>query len=232
MHSQKLVHDSALADNNGRGGPGMRARGRHAHYAKEMGRLANFWLRPEAALWFNLHFAPSTESSVATAYFMTNVQIQFVDTLTNQAYNMTAPSAQITLNDPTITSPTSNFVNDQWIIQLPTSSSNADEIFMTGLAWQNTTSANVQPKNFSISTNFSTSTGGTNVKWQFGVALYNSQFMNNGYNGLGALLIHQSDHAGTPELQKSNFIGGAGTGGGGSNFTGSWSSTGNATCQS
>jgi hypothetical protein len=188
-------------------------------------------VQPGQFLWFNFHFVPNTGPTVPTTYFISNLQIQFTDTLTNKLYNVTAPSAQVTLNDSTVTTPTSNFVGGQWIIQIPPSASNSDEIFMTGLAWQNLTGANVQPKNFNISANFRTSTGGTSVKWQFGVALYNSHFMDNGYNGLGVLLIHQADHAGTPELEKSNFIGGAGTGGGGSNFTGSWSSTGNATCQ-
>jgi hypothetical protein len=122
-------------------------------------------------------------------------------------------------------------VGGRWVIQIPPSSSNSDEIFLTGFAFQNTSTVNIQPKNFNISADFNTSTGGTSVSWQFGVALYNSQFMDNGYTGLGVLLIHQADHAGTPELEKGNFIGGAGTGGGGSNFTGSWSSTGHAVCQ-
>jgi hypothetical protein len=43
-----------------------------------------------------------------------------------------------------------------------------------------------------------------------------------GYNS------NSGDHAGTPENQKSYCVGG-GTGGGGSNWTGSWSSTGSCT---
>ena len=51
------------------------------------------------------------------------------------------------------------------------------------------------------------------------------------YNSLGvkpthtnACLYNNSDHAGTPENKKSFLVGGA-AGGGGSNYTGSWSST-------
>ena len=188
-------------------------------------------VQPGQYLWFNFHFKPNSTPNVLTTYYITNLNVQFMDTLTNKAYSVAAPSATITLNDSSGSAPTSNFVSGQWIIQIPPSSSNADEIFMTGFSWQNTGSVAVQPKNFNIAANFRTSTGGTSVQWQFGVALYNSHFMDNGYNGLGVLLIHQSDHAGTPENEKVNFIGGAGTGGGGSNFTGSWSNSPNATCQ-
>jgi hypothetical protein len=188
-------------------------------------------VQPGQFLWFNMHFVPTTKPTVLTKYSVTNVQIHFTDTLTGKGYNVTAPSAQITLNDSSVSMPTSNFTGGQWIIQIPPSASGSDEIFMTGFSWQNTIGKNVQPKDFNISANFSTSTVGTSVIWQFGVALYNSHFMDNGYDGLGVLLMHKADHAGTPELQKGSFLGGAGTGGGGSNFTGSWSSTGKAVCQ-
>jgi hypothetical protein len=192
-------------------------------------------VQPGQFLWFNFHFVPTAKPSVLTTYVVTHVQTQFTDTLTNTVFTETAPSATITVNDTSVSTPTSNFVGPQvgghWVIQIPPSSSNSDEIFLTGFAFQNPTGANIQPKNFNITANFNTSTGGTDVRWQFGVALYNSHFMDFGYNGLGVLLVHQADHAGTPELQKGNFIGGAGTGGGGSNFTGSWSSTGHAVCQ-
>jgi hypothetical protein len=44
-----------------------------------------------------------------------------------------------------------------------------------------------------------------------------------------ASIYHNSDHAGTPENYKQNVIGGA-RGGGGSNYTGSYSGTGGITC--
>jgi hypothetical protein len=57
------------------------------------------------------------------------------------------------------------------------------------------------------------------------------------YNALGvkptddndASIYHNSDHAGTPENFKPFVIGGA-RGGGGSNYTGSYSGTGGITC--
>jgi hypothetical protein len=69
------------------------------------------------------------------------------------------------------------------------------------------------------------------VNWQWGAAAYTSFSM--AYNSLGvkpvddnkASQYKNSDHAGTPENFKTFVVGGA-RGGGGSNFTGSYSGTG------
>ena len=82
-----------------------------------------------------------------------------------------------------------------------------------------------------------TSTPGVSLNWQFAVAVYNSHFLDAGYNGLGikasddsqATPYNNSDHAGTPEGVLVDFLGNGGTGGGGSNFTGSYSSTASVT---
>ncbi len=187
---------------------------------------ANGEVAPGEYLWFNANFVPSPKPTVKTTYFVTNVQVQFTDTYSGQAYNVPAPSGQITLNDPTVSVPTSKFVSGQWLIQIPADSSQTDENFMTGLAWQNPTTGKViQPKNFSITANFASVPGGTQVKWKFGAALYDGQFMSGGYGGLGVQLVHDGDHAGTPEtwsLQTNDhFVGGAGTGG--DSYTGAWS---------
>ena len=67
------------------------------------------------------------------------------------------------------------------------------------------------------------------VSWKWGAAVY-TQFSSD-YNLLNvkpthtnSLNFNNSDHAGTPESFKSYVIGGA-CGGGGSNWTGSWSGT-------
>lgn len=69
------------------------------------------------------------------------------------------------------------------------------------------------------------------MNWQWGAAAYTN--FDTHYNGLGvnpvddnkASQYKNSDHAGTPENFKSDVTGGA-RGGGGSNFTGSYSGTG------
>jgi hypothetical protein len=78
---------------------------------------------------------------------------------------------------------------------------------------------------------FSSDTSGLTVNWQWAAAVYTD--FTRKYNNLGvkpvddnkASKYKNSDHAGTPEDFKAYVIGG-GTGGGGSNFTGSYSGTG------
>lgn len=70
-----------------------------------------------------------------------------------------------------------------------------------------------------------------NLQWQWAAAVYTS--FNSDNNALGvkpvddtkASLYKNSDHAGTPENFKTRVTGGA-TGGGASNYTGSYSGTG------
>jgi hypothetical protein len=78
---------------------------------------------------------------------------------------------------------------------------------------------------------FTTDTPGVTVQWQWAAAVYPN--FSTGYNTLGvkpvddnkASQYQNSDHAGTPETFKSFVTGGA-RGGGGSNYTGSYSATG------
>jgi hypothetical protein len=107
-----------------------------------------------------------------------------------------------------------------------------DEILLDGLAFQ--VPAGGLPggiNNVVWLGNFSSSQANLNVQWQWGAAVYNTSFP--GYSTLNPKAGHQTacginngDHAGTPEntaIQHA-LIGGA-RGGGGSNFTGSWSGT-------
>jgi hypothetical protein len=69
------------------------------------------------------------------------------------------------------------------------------------------------------------------VNWQWAASVYTS--FSSDYNDLGVKPVddnkasewQNSDHAGTPENYKSFVVGGA-TGGGGANYTGSYSATG------
>jgi hypothetical protein len=72
---------------------------------------------------------------------------------------------------------------------------------------------------------FTTDTPGVKLQWQWAAAAYTS--FNTDYGALGVKPADGyggSDHAGTPENYKSFVTGGA-RGGGGSNFTGSYSGT-------
>ncbi len=81
---------------------------------------------------------------------------------------------------------------------------------------------------------FLTDTPGVNVSWQWAAAVYTA--FGTDFDLLGvkptddpkASVYRNSDHAGTPEAFKAFVTGGA-RGGGGSNFTGSYSATGSVT---
>jgi hypothetical protein len=71
-----------------------------------------------------------------------------------------------------------------------------------------------------------------NINWQWAAAVYTNFSTDHSMLGVKAVddnqddcVTQNSDHAGTPELYKSFVIGGA-RGGGGSNYTGSYSGTG------
>jgi len=144
--------------------------------------------------------------------------------------------AQITYS-PTATSATTTFntVLNMWVTTVPLAGPGNQ--FLSGVAfavpvgglpgginpvaWQGTISSD---------------THGVSVNWQWGAAVYKS-FSGNP-NALGIKPVDSnsqsqylnSDHAGTPENYKQFVTGGA-RGGGGSNFTGSYSATGTAACQ-
>jgi len=106
--------------------------------------------------------------------------------------------------------------------------------FLAGLAFQVPSNfpGGINPVSWSVS--FSSDTT-VNVNWQWAAAVYTS--FSSSYNALGvkpvddnmASIYQNSDHAGTPENFKAFVTGGA-RGGGGSNFTGSYTGTASATC--
>jgi hypothetical protein len=94
----------------------------------------------------------------------------------------------------------------------------------------------ISPVDWTGSFGVSPSSPGVQIQWQWGAAVC-SKFTTN-YNALGIKAGHQTacgpsdgDHAGTPEGANSsdvpwkNYVVGGARGGGGSNWTGSWSST-------
>jgi hypothetical protein len=74
--------------------------------------------------------------------------------------------------------------------------------------------------------NFTSDTPGVKVQWQWAAAAYTSFGTDDNTLGVKpADGFGGSDHAGTPENYK-HFVTGGARGGGGSNFTGSYSGTG------
>jgi hypothetical protein len=139
------------------------------------------------------------------------------------------PAANITFTN-TVSCATTMFDGSEWQTQVPLAGS--DEIFLSGLALQLPGGmAGGAKVNWSIDIS-TTDMPGVCIKWKWGAAAYSAWPAGPDYNAAQIKATHNTcaynngDHAGTPEnsvVQKS--VTGGATGGGGSNYTGSWSST-------
>jgi hypothetical protein len=150
-------------------------------------------------------------------------------TITSSAFTVNTPNADITFS-PTATTATTAFdaASNTWTTIVPSKA--GGNTFLDGV---NFLAANGLPKGLNPVTwsiNVSSNTAGVRVQWQWAAAVYTSFS-----SDLAALNVkpvdsnslsqyHNSDHAGTPEAFISCVVGGA-RGGGGSNWTGSYSST-------
>jgi hypothetical protein len=187
-------------------------------------------------IWFNANFSASGIPSTGATIFFQSSTIQF--TTSTQTFNLTVPNAQITFSpNATCASTTFDTLTNTWMTTVPVTS--CDEIFLTGLTFP-------VPGNFGGKANgnvtwngsFSSNVSGVSADWKWGAAVYST--FTTDYNALAVKPSHCAtcagynggDHAGTPEGTdtatgqpfKKYVIGGA-RGGGGSNFTGSWSGT-------
>jgi len=195
-------------------------------------------------IWFNANFTATGVPSTGATIFFTASSITFT---ADQPYTVAVPNATVTF-DPNAVCATTTFDtgSNTWMTTVPVSGS--DEIFLSGVAFP-------VPASFAASNgrvqgpvtwngSFGSDTTGITASWKWGAAVY--KVFSTDYNALGvkpthtrACLYNNSDHAGTPEgvdtgtgeSFKSFVVGGA-RGGGGSNWTGSWSSTkGVSVCQ-
>jgi hypothetical protein len=183
-------------------------------------------------IWFNSVInAHGLSTTSATVLDFSNQSVLF--TVNGKSYNLTLPNAEITYA-PSPTTATTSFTGgstNTWFTSVPVSGL-AGNVFLSGFAYQDP--AGGLPggiHNVTWSGQFSTTTSSNvTVQWQWAAAVY-SQFSSD-FTALGvkpvddnkASSYQNSDHAGTPENYKPFVIGGA-TGGGGSNFSGSYSGT-------
>ena len=186
-------------------------------------------------IWFNANFTASGIPSAGATIFLQNSEIQF--TANNTNYNLAVPNAQITFS-PTATCTSTSFdtSNNTWITVTPLQGE--DEVFLSGLAFPVPAGGlpgGINPVNWVGG--FGSDTAGVTVHWKWGAAVYTTFTTN--YSTLDIKPGHQtscsyqnSDHAGTPEgidpvsgKPFKDFVIGGARGGGGSNWTGSWSST-------
>lgn len=180
-------------------------------------------------IWFtsvlNVH---GLGSQPVTVGFMGSIQFSVDGAL----YVVTVPSALVTFS-PSVTQATTVFTNGQWVTTVPISGL-AGNVFLDGVALQsplpNGFPGGIQPVTWQGM--FFSATPGLTVQWQWAAAVYSNAAFGANYNLLGvkpvddnkASVYQNSDHAGTPEYFESYVVGGA-RGGGGSNYTGSYSGT-------
>jgi SdrD B-like domain len=178
-------------------------------------------------VWFNSVAKVQGVTSAPVTLHVVDQSITF--TANGTPYSLSVPDTLLTL-DPSATSATTTFDagSNEWITRAPAALSG--NVFLGGVAFPAAAGLPGGIKNVTWKGDFATDTPGIKVNWQWAAAAY-SQFSGDeaalGVKPVDApkLSVYQnSDHAGTPENFKAFVLGGA-RGGGGSNFTGSYSST-------
>jgi subtilase family serine protease/prenyltransferase beta subunit len=181
-------------------------------------------------VWFSSVFKVTGLSSATTSIFVVGQTIQF--TANGTSYSLALPDAEIVFNDASVTSPATSFDASANLLKtrLPDGSLSGNTLLSV---FRFPAPAEGLPggiHDVTWSGKFATSSAtALDVHWQWAAAVYESFGSN--YNQLGIKPVDvsipqypNSDHAGTPENFKTSVTGGA-TGGGGSNWTGSYSGT-------
>ncbi len=174
-----------------------------------------------AYIWFNSNLSVRGMTA-GKSIFLTNSKV-FIN-----GAPQNVPDAKITFADVACATTSFDAGTNTWVTTVPLAGS--DEIFISGLAFPVTN----LPGGASVRWDgtFGTDQPGICLQWKWGAAAYKTFPLD--YNEAQIKPTHQrsctnntGDHAGTPQnpTVRASVTGGA-RGGGGSNFTGSWSGTG------
>jgi hypothetical protein len=178
-------------------------------------------------VWFSSAFKINGMPASGATFHFSNDTISYV--VSGTTYTVNAPNADVTLSTSvTQATTTFNAATNSWETMLPTRFSGNG--FIDGVALPLPSGLPGGIKNVTWQGQFTSDTAGLSINWQWAAAAY-KQFGTD-YNALNVKPVddnhvsayQNSDHAGTPEAFRPYVTGGA-TGGGGSNFTGSLSST-------
>lgn len=187
-------------------------------------------INPGDFIWFNsaLKVQGLGNNDPVTIGFTSSIEF----TVDGTVHIVPVPPAVITFSS-SFTKATTVFCGGQWVTNLPLSGL-AGNVFLAGVALQAPTPDGFPGgiKQVTWQGMFFSLTPGLNVQWQWAAAVYRNANFGADYNALGVKPVDDnnasdylnSDHAGTPENFKPYVMGGA-RGGGGSNFTGSYSGT-------
>ncbi|MEP7377851.1 MAG: DUF4082 domain-containing protein [Chitinophagaceae bacterium] len=182
-------------------------------------------------IWFNSSFNPgSLGSGTATVTItVTNTKVTF--TASGVQYILNVPDARIRL-DATVLSATTQFINNVWETAVPRSFTNY--IFMNGLSYTVPVNFPGSITNVVWTASVSINKTGVSLARRWSAAVYTSFAANAGVNVKPITSALQNpylnaDAAGTPENFKSFVVSGA-KGNGGTNYTGTFTTTQTSTC--
>jgi hypothetical protein len=181
-------------------------------------------------IWFNCAFDPGTVGTTgAVNFYVTNSVITF--TANSQQYTLNLPNSRIRF-DANVASASTAFVNNTWQTAVPlTFNSYA---FMGGLSYQVPSNLPGNISNVVWNATISIDRPSTSVTRRFSAAVYSTFAANSGLNikpinGNTLNPYNNTNNAGTPENFKASLVAGAKSTGG-TNYTGTYSSTSNSTC--
>jgi hypothetical protein len=181
-------------------------------------------------VWFNSVAKVSGLTTGTETLFVKNAQVTF--TSNGTPYSVGLPDMTLTLTT-LATSASTSYDSNGWHVTAPQSFSG--NVFLGGAALPLPGGLPGGIKNVNWSGNFTSDTSGMSVNWQWAAAVYTTFGSSPGSFGIKTVddnhkdaAYANSDHAGTPEAFKQYVTGGA-TGGGGSNYTGSYSGTASVT---
>jgi len=178
-------------------------------------------------IWFTSVIKAQGLANMPVMVNMSNASVSF--TAGGTPYTISVPNFAVTFN-PSATTATLSYNGSSWTESVP--SSIGGNVLMGAVAFPVSTNLPGGIQNVTWTGTFSsTQQSGLKLNWAWSAAVY-SQF-NSDYTQLGVKPVDDnkadpsypnSDHAGTPESDKSYVTGGA-MGGGGSNYTGGLSGT-------
>jgi hypothetical protein len=184
-------------------------------------------IAPNSTVWFTSVVKVSGVGPSGATVHMDHSVVDY--TVKGVTKEVAVPDATLTF-DPTATTATTKFDagSNSWTTTVPLGVGGNAFLDAFGLNLPGGLPGGANPVTWKGT--FETDTAGVSVNWQFGAAVY-TQFSTD-YNALNVKPVDSnnlsayknSDHAGTPEAFKSFVTGGA-RGGGGSNWTGSYSAT-------
>lgn len=185
------------------------------------------------SLWINVHTKLKATDLLSNGDFiqMTNAFLTLSNVTSTPAVSNTSIPDGIIIADATVAAPVTYFseATSTWVTKVPVGYSSSD-IFISGGIINSSTGFSVSSGKSSLLSASWSSNKGANFasSWFNGLACYQPQFSYSdiGSAGLVASVGGTGVKAGTPIPEQQYLVAG-GSGGGGSNYTGSYSSTDN-----